>query len=1056
MRTRFLIAAVLAAQAASAQHPRLILNSTRLATMRAKVASNEWTWSDPTFGLKAYCDGLVNQPVWPLRSLDERYSVDTPYARLNSSGISAGYQGYGYDHAVEGLGACYQANLTVNTALATVYGEKLAAVASALGVTPGKAVNPREISSVDRGTATTFHYMGSSLAAREIVEISGATGDWAKLNGVWNAEQITSSTFQLMLDSSQYSGSFNGLVSLVDYISDSSWQQGTVWQHGMRVSGNQNNSNRLVLNGGKALGTVVAGDAFVVAHAGRQYVFVAAATGAANASGSVTVFLCPDCTTNQVTGAYLNMQYPAGGFSDGDAVTREVVILSGIHGRSTGDVLTISGVAGNAAANGTFTVTSLDRDHLLLQGTTMGATPQTNLIWDAGVNNGYGSRAFTPAVAYAYDWGFDLLPESQKAGLRAQMTVWRTMGYKLNDVAFGRYGGHPMGNYYEGTVGPMFLAALAPEPEDPFQTSIYKNLRAVFWDSVGYSDGSSWYPSGIADYYSNMAKDFYYGDGPFYGNQGVAAVLATLFSMQTAKAYDAAADPHPFQWAPGQYYLYSALSDRTTSGLRTSLNSSNGGGVADRSAHRMSGWAAAIIQEYLKTSGDPFAPYWTSYLADYFAQAKTLPYPSATWPWTGQDRAWVFVYYDSSAPAMDYKTLPNAYVSQKQPELLWRNDWSATGDWFSFNSSHRVNAGGSEKYSNDAGALYIARPAGNLLTNPIMEYFKFGNIAFDYEAMVGTLPRFANVFQVGSTVRPYVQIGNGPGYYGYDPRGCHSVTTALATDIQQAYIYGAGSGLEKMYANAAAGQDPCSEGAVSHWSRRVFHLRNANQTTIVHDITAISNPAWDQMMVWSFGAPGAQSAAPAGMRRFDIGPGGAATAYLGAAYSILPGGHTTKFGDPRDGTTFSAAISPSFASNVTSRLEIRPPGATAGATWMSMFDLAPNSGAAYVPTLLTSSNADAIQLNDGSASVVAFARTATPTLPMTYVFQGGSTAHYICGLVPNTTYHVSRSGHTIVVSAAQGDGDMVSSSAGVISFVFELSPTRLKGRGGSAGVAVIR
>jgi hypothetical protein len=47
-----------------------------------------------------------------------------------------------------------------------------------------------------------------------------------------------------------------------------------------------------------------------------------------------------------------------------------IAITSGGHGLATGQIVTISGVSGNTAANGTFTITKVDADHYTLNGST--------------------------------------------------------------------------------------------------------------------------------------------------------------------------------------------------------------------------------------------------------------------------------------------------------------------------------------------------------------------------------------------------------------------------------------------------------------------------------------------------------------------------------------------------------------------------------------------------------------------------------------------------------------------------------------------------------------
>ncbi len=65
------------------------------------------------------------------------------------------------------------------------------------------------------------------------------------------------------------------------------------------------------------------------------------------------------------------------GFRDSGTVTgatnaSPIVVTSASHGLSTGDRVTVAGVGGNAAANGTFTVTKASDDTFSLDGTSGG------------------------------------------------------------------------------------------------------------------------------------------------------------------------------------------------------------------------------------------------------------------------------------------------------------------------------------------------------------------------------------------------------------------------------------------------------------------------------------------------------------------------------------------------------------------------------------------------------------------------------------------------------------------------------------------------------------
>ena len=58
-----------------------------------------------------------------------------------------------------------------------------------------------------------------------------------------------------------------------------------------------------------------------------------------------------------------------------------IVISSAAHGLSTGDAISVSGVAGNTAANGVFTVTKVDDNSFSLNGTTGNAAYTSGGTW---------------------------------------------------------------------------------------------------------------------------------------------------------------------------------------------------------------------------------------------------------------------------------------------------------------------------------------------------------------------------------------------------------------------------------------------------------------------------------------------------------------------------------------------------------------------------------------------------------------------------------------------------------------------------------------------------
>lgn len=85
-----------------------------------------------------------------------------------------------------------------------------------------------------------------------------------------------------------------------------------------------------------------------------------------------------------------------------------IVITSAAHGLSTGTQVTITGVGGNTAANGTFTVTKIDASTFSLNGSTGNAGYTSGGTWN--VTGLYGlSIACTAANGYASGTNYTVL-----------------------------------------------------------------------------------------------------------------------------------------------------------------------------------------------------------------------------------------------------------------------------------------------------------------------------------------------------------------------------------------------------------------------------------------------------------------------------------------------------------------------------------------------------------------------------------------------------------------------------------------------------------------------
>ena len=85
-----------------------------------------------------------------------------------------------------------------------------------------------------------------------------------------------------------------------------------------------------------------------------------------------------------------------------------IVITSAAHGLTTGTLVTISGVLGNTAANGTFTVTVIDPNTFSLQGSTGNGAYTSGGTWTV---TGLYSCSITPTQGNGYAQGsyYDVL-----------------------------------------------------------------------------------------------------------------------------------------------------------------------------------------------------------------------------------------------------------------------------------------------------------------------------------------------------------------------------------------------------------------------------------------------------------------------------------------------------------------------------------------------------------------------------------------------------------------------------------------------------------------------
>jgi hypothetical protein len=181
---------------AAAQHPYLWFDSTQLAFMRAKVASNSTDW----LALKAQCDLVVQYSVWYPHATDGGTSLTRGYAYHPAKApgeITTGYYGSMFDATMDQLGACYQAIKSSDPVTANKYLTQAHHIITAMSQPSLRLV--RQNDGMTRYAVSTYSdgndlLAGASLqvvmprngdvAVGDIWKISGATG-CTSMNGTW-------------------------------------------------------------------------------------------------------------------------------------------------------------------------------------------------------------------------------------------------------------------------------------------------------------------------------------------------------------------------------------------------------------------------------------------------------------------------------------------------------------------------------------------------------------------------------------------------------------------------------------------------------------------------------------------------------------------------------------------------------------------------------------------------------------------------------------------------------------------------------------------------------
>jgi len=147
------------AHAATAAHPRVILDAAKLGSLQQRARANDATW----VALRQQCDNYLQGHVeWP---------DGTDYPDANS--IGEGYQGDGYFTAIANVGLCYRIANAVDPARATQYGAKGVDVLLHMSAPAGDphATPPLR----DSGYGIRFYGVGMALGFDWLYEAMSAT-----------------------------------------------------------------------------------------------------------------------------------------------------------------------------------------------------------------------------------------------------------------------------------------------------------------------------------------------------------------------------------------------------------------------------------------------------------------------------------------------------------------------------------------------------------------------------------------------------------------------------------------------------------------------------------------------------------------------------------------------------------------------------------------------------------------------------------------------------------------------------------------------------------------
>lgn len=701
-----------------------------------------------------------------------------------------------------------------------------------------------------------------------------------------------------------------------------------------------------------------------------------------------------------------------------------------------GDVWTISGATGCTNLNGIFKVSSIEGYSVYF--TNPDGSPAalagncTLYSVSPTAGDAFGVRFYMPALAKAYDWfygdstygGLLVSYPGDLANLVSCTTGWAT------EQQYVTYGINPEQNYVAGYIWGATAAYVAFRADQPIAIGAPASnvIAARFSNPYEFGQYNNLWLGGGGN-----------GEGlRAYGYDSIRRILDAEFAMKI-NGFDWTASPYDFTFLDDnlQYfmdfttpsklalddneYVYPVGTAYIPSGNYT------GQWFPTESVYIPLGDAAmytAIARRFNSSYAATFQSWYEAVFAAEQAAAGSLVPAWSSGVYQSQPAlSDAFLWYDPNAPSSDWTVSPLMYRGWSGNYAVTRSDWSDTATEVTLLGGPTVGAAGNGKTQFDSGAVSIQTGNNRLVVYGLGEASRAADIinADEDHILRDERQTYGNkknsIFWAGANAS---ETHNQGLTSRTPPPGDINTVTSWPSSIDRAedtpaYTYFRANHLE---ANNARSSIDGQYHQIA-WTRELFFLRP--KLVIVHDRTATLYPTDDRAMFWTFGRDIAQITAgvPSGITRYDASFQGI---YRGAFWSVLPASPDVTIVDHDD-------------MHFLYRAEVRPASMDHTAdNWLAVFDAASTPTEVNTVSSVPATNADAVQLDDADASIVAFANvdphlsiSATLIWPI-----NGSTAHYILGLTPGATYGISISGEMLTVSSI---GQYQASAAGVLVYL---------------------